>query len=98
MPGDQEHATPNESTRLIIREEFYPRERRETLSSRIFWRIGALYGALAVALAAYGAHGLRSRTSDSHKLENWTTAANFHVGASLAIYKIQLFVLGCKLA
>lgn len=50
-----------------------------TMSSATFWKIGALYGATAVGLGAFGAHGLKTRISDPAKIANWTTAAHYQV-------------------
>lgn len=41
--------------------------------------IGALYGATAVGLGAFGAHGLKTRISDPAKIANWTTAAHYQL-------------------
>jgi len=41
--------------------------------------------ASAVALGAFGAHGLKSRVTEPKRLENWSTAAHYHLIHSLAI-------------
>lgn len=45
---------------------------------------GALNGALAVALGAFGAHGLRERVS-AQMLTTWETAAQYHIFHALAL-------------
>jgi hypothetical protein len=37
--------------------------------------IAAIYGGTAVALGAFGAHGLRKRITEPQRLQNWGTAA-----------------------
>ena len=46
-----------------------------------WWTAGALSGASAVALGAFGAHGLKSRISDPAKIASWNTAAHYQVSA-----------------
>lgn len=53
--------------------------------SSLFWRLGAYSGAAAVALGAFGAHGLQNRVSDPKLLSNWNTAAQYHLIHSLAL-------------
>ena len=48
----------------------------ETMSTLI-WRTGAAFGATAVMLSAFGAHGLKKHISDPNKLANWSTAAQY---------------------
>lgn len=45
---------------------------------------GALNGALAVTLGAFGAHGLRERVSEQ-MLTTWETAAQYHFFHALAL-------------
>ncbi|KAF2221945.1 hypothetical protein BDZ85DRAFT_283077 [Elsinoe ampelina] len=45
----------------------------------VFWTIGCIYGASAVTLGAFGAHGLKKRISDPSKLANWNTAAQYQL-------------------
>lgn len=44
-----------------------------------WWKAGCGYGATAVILGAFGAHGLRNRISDPSKLASWSTAAQYQV-------------------
>lgn len=46
--------------------------------------LGALNGALAVILGAFGAHGLRERV-DASMLETWGTASEYHFYHALAL-------------
>lgn len=47
--------------------------------SNMFWTVGCAYGATAVILGAFGAHGLKKRIADPAKLANWSTAAQYQV-------------------
>lgn len=63
-------------------------QRRTTalaMAGLFFWRVGALYGATAVALGAFGAHGLKNRISDPAKLATWSTAAHYQLAHSVAM-------------
>lgn len=51
----------------------------ETMSSQAFWRVGAVFGAAAVGIGAFGAHGLKGRISDPAKIASWSTAAQYQV-------------------
>eukprot|EP00695_Tsukubamonas_globosa_P000074 TRINITY_DN1059_c0_g1_i1.p2 TRINITY_DN1059_c0_g1~~TRINITY_DN1059_c0_g1_i1.p2 ORF type:complete len:140 (-),score=44.88 TRINITY_DN1059_c0_g1_i1:48-410(-) len=51
----------------------------------LWWKIGAISGALAVGLGAFGAHGLQKKVKDPKMLQNWNTAAHYHLVHSLAI-------------
>jgi len=55
--------------------------KEQTMSGETFWRIGAVYGATAVALGAFGAHGLKKHIADPAKLANWSTAAQYQVSS-----------------
>nr|POE49458.1 hypothetical protein CFP56_50375 [Quercus suber] len=44
-----------------------------------FWTIGCLSGASAIALGAFGAHGLRARGLEERSLNNWATAAQYQI-------------------
>lgn len=49
------------------------------MSGETFWKIGASYGAAAVALGAFGAHGLKKHITDPARIANWNTAAHYQV-------------------
>lgn len=57
--------------------------------SRIFVPLAGLLGFLAVALGAFGAHGLRSRLAElpdgAQRLEWWNTAAHYNLTHALAL-------------
>jgi uncharacterized membrane protein YgdD (TMEM256/DUF423 family) len=57
--------------------------------------MGALHGFLAVALGAFGAHGLRARFATlpdiAKRLEWWETASRYHLVHAL-------FIVACALA
>ena len=46
--------------------------------------LGALNGALAVMLGAFGAHGLKARV-DASMLQTWATASEYHIFHALAL-------------
>ena len=52
-------------------------------------RIAALMGFLAVALGAFGAHGLEKLLADNKTTEIWKTAVFYHF-----IHAVMLYVLG----
>lgn len=56
--------------------------------TRIALTCGALYGLLAVALGAFGAHGLRAQVNPG-LLATWSTAADY-----LAIHALALLAAG----
>ena len=61
---------------------------------RIFLAFSALNGFLAVALGAFGAHGLRQRLAPLadgvQRLDWWRTAAHFHLFHALALGLVAL--------
>ena len=48
-------------------------------------RIAGLMGAAAVALGAFGAHGLKGVVTDAHLLEVWDTGARYHLAHAVAL-------------
>lgn len=74
------------------------------MSPWVWLRIGAISGFLAVALGAFGAHGLKERfkviESDTpaersvktRKLENWETAARYEMYHALALAAVAMLV------
>ncbi|KAF0695397.1 Aste57867_13786 [Aphanomyces stellatus] len=54
-------------------------------SSSLWWKVGAVSGATAVVLGAFGAHGLQTRVKDPKLLKNWDTAAHYHLMHSIAL-------------
>lgn len=61
---------------------------------RWFLVVAAISGFLAVALGAFGAHGLRSRFAaledGSKRLEWWATAAQYHLVHAVALAIVAL--------
>ncbi|WP_165249143.1 DUF423 domain-containing protein [Paludisphaera soli] len=56
-----------------------------------FWlRIGAVWGFLAVAMGAFGAHGLKDRLEATGRLANFETAAQYHMYLALALVAVGL--------
>ncbi len=52
----------------------------------LYWKLGAISGASAVLLGAFGAHGLAKRFENNPKaLTNWHTAAQYHLVHSGAL-------------
>lgn len=51
----------------------------------LWWKVGAVSGAAAVALGAFGAHGLQKRVNDPKLLATWSTAASYHLVHSVAL-------------
>src|SRR3974390_1879485 len=59
-----------------------------------FWlAIGAVWGFLAVAMGAFGAHGLKDRLSELGQAANFQTAAQYQMYCGLAILAVGLLVL-----
>ena len=76
-------------------------------SSAIWWKTGAILGALGVLLGAFGAHGLENIASPQG-LEHWDTASQYQLVHALALLGVaahpgrpkwagRLFVLGIVL-
>jgi uncharacterized membrane protein YgdD (TMEM256/DUF423 family) len=63
---------------------------------RVFLALAALNGFLAVALGAFGAHGLKSRLAavadGAERLEWWRTAASYHLAHALALGLVAVLV------
>ena len=49
----------------------------------MWWQIHSISGALAVALGAFGAHGLKAKVKDAKLLDVWDTAVKYHLVHSL---------------
>jgi len=56
--------------------------------------IGTAWAGLAVALGAFGAHGLEKLTDSPKAHEWWATAADYHFGHALALVLLGLFERG----
>lgn len=80
-------APADETTSLLrlqsqVVEDDEQEQEQETMSSQLYWRVGAVFGAAAVGLGAFGAHGLKNRISDPAKIASWSTAAHYQVRTS----------------
>ncbi|MEM9017145.1 MAG: DUF423 domain-containing protein [Verrucomicrobiota bacterium] len=53
-------------------------------------RLAATLVFLAIALGAFGAHGLAERLEETGRLENWETATLYHLVHGLALFVIAL--------
>ena len=54
-------------------------------------RVAALMGLLAVALGAFGAHGLQNTLVQNNTTDIWKTASWYHL-----LHAVMLFVLGTR--
>jgi uncharacterized membrane protein YgdD (TMEM256/DUF423 family) len=61
------------------------------MNSTTAFRISAAMGFLAVALGAFGAHGLHPLLEQNHKVEVWATAASYHL-----VHAVVLLVLALR--
>lgn len=53
-------------------------------------RLAALAGFLAVALGAFGAHGLRSTLEETGRVANWETATLYHLVHAVVLLALAL--------
>ncbi|KAK1753663.1 hypothetical protein QBC47DRAFT_404006 [Echria macrotheca] len=84
MSTGQDTRNPDEQTPLIVSPENRS-AKRFAMSGETFWKVGAIYGATAVALGAFGAHGLKKVIADPAKIGNWSTAAQYQLIHSVAL-------------
>ncbi|KAK3690536.1 DUF423-domain-containing protein [Podospora appendiculata] len=83
MPTSTHHDAPATETSPLLH---HPTPTRpDKMSSATFWTIGAIYGAAAVGLGAFGAHGLKNRITDPKKLASWGTAAQYQLVHSVVL-------------
>ncbi len=61
------------------------------MNSTTALRIAAMMGFLAVALGAFGAHGLKATFLENGQGHNWETAAHYHL-----IHAVVLLVLATR--
>lgn len=60
-------------------------------SSLLSWTtVASIYGVLAVVAGAFGAHGLRSRLTET-QLGAWETAASYHLLHSAVLLALALY-------
>lgn len=60
----------------------------DTKNGMLRWRISAIVGFSAVALGAFGAHGLKDMLAEADGVDTWKTAALYHL-----IHAVMLIVL-----
>lgn len=58
---------------------------------KFFLLIGVIYGFLAVALGAFGAHGLEGKISEK-ALTNWEKAVNYQMFHTMALFVVGLLM------
>lgn len=58
---------------------------------KIFVILGAINAALAVALGAFGAHGLEGKISDKY-LEVWKTGVQYHMFHAIGLFVVALLL------
>ncbi len=59
-----------------------------------FWfQVGAVWGFLAVAMGAFGAHGLKDRLTELGQTANFQTAAHYQMYCALALLAVGSLVL-----
>jgi uncharacterized membrane protein YgdD (TMEM256/DUF423 family) len=56
-------------------------------------RVGAIWGFLAVAMGAFGAHGLKDRLNALGQAANYETATQYHMSCALALLAVGLLGL-----
>lgn len=69
----------DETSPLLPASEQDQSDPNDNTMSTLLWKTGAVFGATAVGLGAFGAHGLKKHISDPNKLANWSTAAQYQV-------------------
>ena len=60
------------------------------MNTNLATRIAALAGFLAVALGAFGAHGLRAALEATGRVANWETAALYHLVHAAVLLALAL--------
>lgn len=58
---------------------------------KLFFILGSVLMALAVAIGAFGAHGLTGKVTEK-MLDNWQTGAHYHIVHAIAIIIIALTI------
>ncbi|KAI1399208.1 DUF423-domain-containing protein [Hypoxylon fuscum] len=72
----------NENTPLLT----ISQRPRSSKRSALFWTLACVYGATAVGLGAYGAHGLKKAVAaDPARVAAWATAAHYQLVHSVAL-------------
>jgi uncharacterized membrane protein YgdD (TMEM256/DUF423 family) len=59
-----------------------------------FWiQVGAVWGFLAVAMGAFGAHGLKDRLTALGQAASFQTAAQYHMYSALSLLAVGLLIM-----
>jgi uncharacterized membrane protein YgdD (TMEM256/DUF423 family) len=59
-----------------------------------FWlQLGAVWGFLAVAMGAFGAHGLKDRLTALGQAASFQTAAQYHMYSALSLLAVGLLIM-----
>ncbi|GLD97255.1 hypothetical protein PINS_up005938 [Pythium insidiosum] len=61
-----------------------------TPAGSLWWKLGAVSGATAIMLGAFGAHALQQRVKEPKLLKNWETAAHYQLLHSVALLAVPL--------
>ncbi|KAI8381083.1 uncharacterized protein BYT42DRAFT_545034 [Radiomyces spectabilis] len=60
------------------------------MASNFYWKAGSVLGLTALALGAFGAHGLAKHVNnDQTKIRNWTMAAEFQLMHGVALLALS---------
>ncbi|KAJ0403442.1 hypothetical protein P43SY_001550 [Pythium insidiosum] len=59
-------------------------------ASSAWWKVGAISGATAIMLGAFGAHALQRKVKDPKLQKNWETAAHYQLLHSVALLAVPL--------
>src|SRR5690554_5107861 len=62
------------------------------MNNTYYIRIAAVLGALAVAIGAFGAHGLEPLLTKFNRLETFETAVKYHFYHTLAIFLVGVII------
>lgn len=68
----------------------FQRPTTTTTMAPLLFTLSTIYGASAVALGAFGAHGLKKRISDPARIANWSTASQYQLIHSVALLATSL--------
>lgn len=75
----------------MFSEESLQYSKKKGLRMRLFIILGAINMALAIALGAFGAHGLEGRVTEK-MINRWETAAHYHIIHALALVVVGLLI------
>jgi len=66
------------------------------VDARFWWSVAGVSGALAVALGAFGAHGLKNRVSHPRFVDIWSTGAQYHLAHTFALALAPIVVAAAR--